>query len=101
MRELALLKMKFAKRTAKTDMAKMLREADAVVYEKVDYMLNAPVSEKIFSVMGPFSPLENGKFYVEVILKAIAQAIREENEERARQVEEKISKHTEKYINKK
>lgn len=70
---------------------------DAIVYEKVDYLLNAQASEKIFSVMGPFSLLEDGDFYVEVVLKAIGQTIKNENAEYAKKLEEKVNKHTAKY----
>lgn len=97
MRSLTELKFKFRNRSAKTDISKLLDEVDAIVYEKVDYLLNAKVSDKIFSVMGPFSLLESGKFYVEVVLSAIGQIIKTENEERAKEVNEKINKHTQKY----
>ena len=94
------LKFKFKNRTAKTDLAKLLDEVDAITYEKVDYLLNAKVSEKIFSVMGPFSLLESGKFYVEVVLNAIGQIIKTENEKHSKQLEAAINKHTAKYRNK-
>ncbi len=100
MRSLTELKFKFRNRTAKTDLAKLLDEVDAITYEKVDYLLNAKVSDKIFSVMGPFSPLESGKFYVEVVLNAIGQIIKTENEKHSKQVEAAINKHTAKYRNK-
>ena len=100
MRSMTELKFKFKNRTSKTDLSKLLDEVDAITYEKVDYLLNAKVSEKIFSVMGPFSLLESGKFYVEVVLNAIGQIIKTENEKHSKQLEAAINKHTAKYRNK-
>lgn len=100
MRSLTELKFKFKNRTTKMDLSKLLDEVDAITYEKIDYLLNAKVSEKIFSVMGPFSPLESGKFFVETIMDAIGQIIKAENEKRASKVEAAINKHTAKYVNK-
>lgn len=97
MRSLATIKLKFGKVSKNTDIGKLLKEVDAIVYEKVDYLLNAQAAEKIFSVMGPFSLLEDGDFYVEVVLKAIGQTIKNENAEYAKKLEEKVNKHTAKY----
>ena len=99
-RALTELKFKFKNRTAKTDLSKLLDEVDAITYEKIDYLLNAKVSDKIFSIMGPFSPLESGKFFVEVVMDAIGQIIKTENKKRADKVEAAINKHTAKYVNK-
>ena len=100
MRALTEVKFKFSNRSAKTDLAKLLDEVDAITYEKIDYLLNAKVSDKIFSIMGPFSPLESGKFFVEIVVDAIGQIIKTENKKRADKVEAAINKHTAKYVNK-
>ena len=100
MRALTEVKFKFSNRSAKTDLAKLLDEVDAITYEKIDYLLNAKVSDKIFSIMGPFSPLESGKFFVEIVMDAIGQIIKTENKKRADKVEAAINKHTAKYMKK-
>lgn len=74
-----------------------IEEIDKVIYEEIDYLLNTNVSEAFFSIMGPFSPLASGKFFVESVLDAIGQAIENETGERVQKIAGKIKKHTLKY----
>ena len=70
---------------------------DAIVYEKINYLLAADVAKHFFSIMGPFSLLEDGRFFAESVLNGLGKLIQEEFEKRASKTEEKIRKHTEKY----
>ena len=74
-----------------------LKEVEAVVYEKINYLLDADVAEKFFSIMGPFSPLASGQFFIETVIDAIGQAINAETGERVKKINSKIKKHTSKY----
>ena len=74
-----------------------LKEVEAVVYEKINYLLDANVAEKFFSIMGPFSPLASGQFFIETVIDAIGQAINAETGERVKKINSKIKKHTSKY----
>lgn len=75
----------------------VFKEVEAVVYEKINYLLDADVADKFFSIMGPFSPLASGQFYIESVLDAIGQAISAETGERVKKISGKIAKHTSKY----
>ena len=71
--------------------------ANKLVCEKLDYLLGADVSKTIFSIMGPFSPLDNGQFFVENVIDAIGMVISAETGARVKKINSKIQKHTSKY----
>ena len=73
------------------------RDAHKLVCEKLDYLLGANVSEKFFSIMGPFSPLDNGQLFIENVIDAIGMAISAETGSRFKKINTKIQKHTSKY----
>lgn len=70
---------------------------EAVVYEKINYLLNADVAEKFFTIMGPFTPLASGQYFIESVIDAIGQAIQVETGARVKKINSKIQKHTSKY----
>lgn len=98
-RRLFVLKNDFSKKAKKKSILEQLNELDAIVYEQVDYLLDAKVSESIFSIMGPFSPLPGGQFFFENVLAAISQIIQSESGQNVEKVREKVSKYTKKYHN--
>ena len=80
---------------AETDgIAEAFKEVEAVIYEKINYLLDANVADTFFSIMGPFSPLANGQFFIETVLDAIGQAINAETGARVKKINSKIQKHT-------
>ena len=79
------------------DSLEALKELERVAQEKIDYLLGAKVSENFFAIAGAFSPLESGKYYIESVLDAIAQAIMAETGERVKKINKKVQKHTGKY----
>lgn len=91
------LELDLASDTKEKNMNESLKEIEAVVCEKINYLLGVDVSEKFFSVMGPFTPLASGQFFVENVLNAIGQAIQMETGERIKKINSKIRKHTSKY----
>ena len=98
-RRLFMLKNDFSKKAKKKSIVEQLNELDAIVYEQIDYLLDANVSESIFSIMGPFSPLSSGQFFFENVLAAISQIIQSESGQNVEKVREKVSKYTKKYHN--
>ena len=76
---------------------KLLEEIDKEIYFKVDDLLNANVSENIFSVMGPLSPLPSGDYYFVFIIEQIGNKIKNVTGQRVKKIEMKIKKHTAKY----
>lgn len=74
-----------------------IRAIDAVVYEKINYLLNSDAAKDFFSIMGPFTPLENGQYFIQTVLDAIGQVIQSETGKRVEKMNAKIKKHTTKY----
>lgn len=90
-------------KTGKTEeevIAENLKRLDSVVYEKINYLLGEDVAESFFSIMGPFSPLPNGKYFIETVMGAIGQAIKSETGARVKKMNSKIRRHTQKYAKK-
>lgn len=96
-KQLNKLKNDVMKRGRKKKFVDELEEIDNIVYEKIDYLFDAKIAESIFSIMGPFSPLASGQFFVEHILDVLTKIMMEENEGLAKKMESKISKYTTKY----
>ncbi len=80
-----------------TSLNEAFKSVEDVVFDKINYLLNADVAKDFFAVMGPFSPLASGQFFVESVLDAIGQAISAETGERVKKINSKIKKHTAKY----
>lgn len=77
--------------------AEALKKIEEIIYEKVDYLLNADVAREFFAIMGPMTLLENGQFFVENVIDAIGQAISAETGARVKKLNTKVRKHTSKY----
>lgn len=65
--------------------------------EQLDKMFNANISEPIYSVMSPFTPLSSGKLYIEEIIEKIGGLIEDETGARLKKVQSRMSKYTAKY----
>ena len=79
------------------DTTELFEKLDKKTYELIDGIFNADVSSNFFNVMGPFSPLASGEFFVASVIGAIGQALEAEIGERVKKVNSKINKHTSKY----
>lgn len=80
------------------EFSEKLKNLDSFISEQINYLLGTNgVSETFFSIMGPFSPLSSGQFFVESVIDAIGQAIHAETGERVNKITGKIKKHTAKY----
>ena len=75
----------------------MLKEINKEIHQKVDYLLNEEVSDKIFGVMGALSPLPTGDYYFMFIVEQIGRKIQNATGQRVKKMEMKIKKHTSKY----
>ena len=83
------------------DTAKGWLEGEEFVIEKLDYILGYKVAEKFFKVMGAFSLLASGKFYIEEVFDAIGRVISSETGARVKKLTANLSKYTSKYTGKK
>lgn len=81
----------------KASLDEAFKAVESVVYEKIDYLFNTPVAKDFFCIMGPFSPLASGQYFIESVIDAIGQAISAETGARVKKINSKIQKHTSKY----
>lgn len=68
-----------------------------LAYDMIDGIFNADVSSKFFSIMSPFTIMEDGRSFLEVAITAIGKVIENEVGIRVKKADLKISKHTAKY----
>ena len=68
-----------------------------LAYDMVDGIFNADVASKFFSIMSPFTLMEDGRSFLEVTITAIGKVIENEVGVRVKKADLKISKHTAKY----
>lgn len=88
---------KYEKSEENEDIGDNLNTIDEIVYEKFDYLLNSEASKDFFSIMGPFTPLESGMYFLESVINAIGQAIQSETGARVQKLQKKVKKYTSKY----
>lgn len=82
------------------DVAKAIKEGEAFITEKINYILGYNASESFFKIMGGLTPLASGKFYVEEVLEAIGGVISSETNARVKKLNARLSKYTSKYAGK-
>lgn len=78
--DISKLKMELIKGAKKTrgKFIKCLEEANKQVFERINYLLGDEVAKALLSIMGAFSPMPSGQFYVEYILEIVAGIIDKE-----------------------
>ncbi len=91
------LELEISSKEKEMSLDEAFKSVETVVFEKINYLLNADVAQKFFSIMGPFTPLANGQYFIESVIDAIGQAINAETGERVKKINSKIRKHTSKY----
>ena len=69
-----------------SNIEEVLAKLDEKTAMFIDSIFNANVSKNFFSIMGPFSPLASGQFFVESVIEAIGQAIQAETGERVNKI---------------
>ena len=79
------------------DIAESIRKLDDLIYEKIDYLVNANIAETFFSIMGPFTLLATGQYFIETVIDTIGQIITQETGVRVKKMTKRIQKHTGKY----
>ena len=79
------------------DFIETIRQLDEVVYEKINYLVNADIANTLFSIMGPFSPMSTGQYFIEYIIEVIGKIISQETGLRVKKMNKRIQEHTGKY----
>ena len=89
----------FKPKTGKSaeDTIEAIEELDKFVYEQIDYLMDTPISENLFSIMGPFSIMASGQYFVEYIMEVVGNIITKETGARVKKMNKRIQKHTSKY----
>ena len=85
------------KRVEMEETKKALKDITTEICQKVNELLNEDVSDKIFNVMSPLSPLPSGDYYFVFIIEQIGNKIRNATGQRIKKIEMKVKKHTSKY----
>lgn len=79
------------------EIAKELKKVDEIIYEKVNYLVDADIADTLFTIMGPYSLMPSGQFYIEYIMEVIGRIISQETGVRVKKMTKRIQKHTKKY----
>lgn len=79
------------------EMAAIIENTEKILAEKLDQLFDSNISEAIFSVMNPFTPLKSGKIYIEEIVDNLCNVIEEELNQRTNRIQNRMSKYTAKY----
>ena len=79
------------------DLIESIRKVDEIIYEKINYLANADISETLFSIMGPFSLMPTGQYFVEYVMEVIGNIITQETGARVKKMNKRIQKYTKKY----
>ena len=74
-----------------------MKEIDRRMAESIDYLFNAPVSEKFFSITSPFTVLDGGQSFVENVINAIRGVIEQKRNVKLEAVQRRVDKYTAKY----
>ena len=82
------------------DVPTAIKEGEAFIAEKINYILGYNVSDNFFGIMGALTPLASGKFYVEEVLEAIGSVISSETGARVKKLNAHLTKYTGKYTGK-
>lgn len=80
-----------------TDEKESVNECEQRVIEKMDYLMGADTGSTFFSILGPFSPMANGKLFVEVCMDTLCDVINKEFDGRIKRTQSRVSKYTQKY----
>lgn len=75
----------------------IVKKFSSQIRDQFDHLFNYPVSDSIFSKCGPLTPVQNGDFFLEVVLDGIRGIIENVTNERVEKKMKKIRKATAKY----
>lgn len=74
-----------------------IKQLDEKMGKQMDYLFNAPVAEKFFSITSPFTILNSGQFFVENVINAIRGIIEQKRNVKLEAVKSQVEKYTAKY----
>ena len=72
-------------------------EVEREFVEKMDYLIGGDTKEAFFSILGAFSPMPDGRLFIEVCMDAICNVISKEFNVRMEKTRSRMNKYTQKY----
>lgn len=97
--ELQILKENAAAKKGNKTSWEYMKEIEAEISKQIDYLLDANVASALFSIMGAFSIMPDGRLWVEEVLDMIGSIIENETGTRIKKVRTKVQRYTKKYHN--
>lgn len=79
------------------DNEESLKNASDRIKKTIDDLFNADVSGSFFSIASPFTPLENGEFFVANVLESVRAIVEHETGIRLKRAKTRANKYTQKY----
>ena len=77
--------------------AKELKKVDEIISKQINYLIGTDIADTLFAIMGPYSLMSSGQFYIEYIMEVIGKIISQETGVRVKKMNKHIQKHTSKY----
>ena len=72
-------------------------EAQKEIVDKFDAFLGGDASKMLFSICGPFTPMEDGELYLQKVIEVIGAVIEKETKKRMKKVDAKMDKYLKDY----
>lgn len=73
------------------------KEVENIVTDKMNYLVGSEMGDTFFTIMGPFSPMPDGRIFLEVCLESVLGVIEKEMNVRIQKSQSRVSKYTQKY----
>jgi hypothetical protein len=78
--------------------SKAIAEKEDELKEKIDALFSADVSTPFFNILGAFSPVGKGRFFVEDVLEKLIGIVRTEYENETAKEKEKLNEYLAEYV---
>lgn len=81
------------------DSLEAVKKAEKEISDQLSYLINADAEKAFFSILGPFSPMDDGKIFMEQVLDGVAQVIEKTLNTNVTKVQRRVNKYVTKYHN--
>ena len=81
------------------DSIEAARKAEKEISEKMSYLINGDAEKAFFQVLGPFSPMDDGRIFLEIVIDSVAKVIEAKLNTNVTKVQRRVNKYVAKYHN--
>jgi hypothetical protein len=74
-----------------------LIDAQNAIKEKLKELIGGDAIDSFFAICAPFTPMQNGSLYLEVVVNALGEIIEKETKKRMKKVETRMDKYLKDY----